>query len=196
MPDNSNDSSTNQETEQFQTLSVSESEFWRWFQPSLAEDWMRGVVGEYWVANALDLLNEPREAWKPWDLETKTGIKVEVKTSGCLRRKAGDIVPVKNIQFDIEAVNVDEDLEQRLSAMYGRPANVYVFCLHSSLDPKTLDPLCVSQWKFYVIATRILNDKRPNGKSISLNPMKKLGAEETDFAGLNDAIIRAANVNH
>ena len=193
MPAKPNDNSSTQETDETQTLSSSESKFWIWFEPSLLADWMRGVVGEYWVANALGLLNEPREAWKPWDLETKTGIKVEVKTSGCLRRKNGDIVPVKNIKFDIETVNVDEDPEKGLSAMHGRPANVYVFCLHTCPDPNTLNTLCVSQWKFYVIATRTLDDKRPNGKSISLNPMKKLGAEETDFSGLKAAILNAAD---
>ena len=196
MSDKPNNSAPNQEPNELQAVPTNESVFLEWFRPSLSEDWMRGVVGEYWFANALGLLDDPREGWKPWDLETKTGIKVEVKTSGCLRRKNNDIVPVKNIKFDIDMVNVDEDPEKGLPAMRGRPATVYVFCLHNSLDPNTLNPLNPSQWNFYVIATAVLDAKRPKGKSTSLKPLKKLGVEETDFAGLKHAIIRAANGNH
>ena len=193
MSEQSNDISTERQRAPLQTLSTCESKFWQWFGPSLAEDWMRGVVGEFWVANALGFLNEPREGWKPWDLETKTGVKVEVKTSGCLRRKNDEIVPIKNIKFDIENVNVDEETEKGLSARQYRPADVYVFCLHSSLNPKTLNPMVISQWEFHVIATAVLDAKRPKAKSITLNPLKKLGTAKTDFAGLKEAILSAAN---
>lgn len=42
---------------------------------------MRGVVAEFLVACDLGIVDGFRAEWGPWDLETKSGIKVEVKSS-------------------------------------------------------------------------------------------------------------------
>ena len=153
---------------------------------------MRGVVGEYWVANALDILHKRRHGWETWDFETENGIRIEVKTSGYLQSWHKPGQKPSNPVFGINAVNVKEDPDRGLSAGRYRPANVYVFCFHLSLDLSTLDPLDISQWEFYVLATRVLDAKRPNGKTIGLTPLKRLGAKKVVHSDLRDAITRAA----
>ena len=65
---------------------TNEDRFWCWMRPSLPENWLRGVVGEFLVAKALGLTQEPRVGWLSWDLKTKDGVRIEVKTSGYLQR--------------------------------------------------------------------------------------------------------------
>ena len=153
---------------------------------------MRGVIGEYWVANAVDILHKRRHGWESWDLETEDGIRIEVKTAGYLQSWHETSQEPSTPVFGINAVKVEEDTERGLYRGQYRPANVYVFCLHLSLDLDTHDPLDISQWTFYVIATKVLDAVRPNAKSISLTPLKSLDIKETDFAGLKAAILSAA----
>ncbi len=191
MSEKSINSPANQETDDFIVLSTSESEFWKWFRPSLAENWMRGVIGEYWVANAVDILHKRRHGWESWDLETEDGIRIEVKTAGYLQSWHETNQEPSTPIFGINAVNVEEDTERGLHQGQYRPANVYVFCLHSSLDLTTHDPLDISQWEFYVVHTPFLDDKRPDGKTIGLRSLQKLGVKSVLYAGLKEAILQA-----
>ncbi len=175
------------------TLTPNEADFWAWFRPSLAENWMRGVIGEYWVANALGILHIRRHGWESWDLETEDGIRVEVKTAGFLQSwHQSDEKPSTPV-FGIGAVNVKADPKRGLRAGQYRPANAYVFCLHTCLDLEDLDPLEIGQWEFYVLSTEVLDAERPNGKTISLKPLRQLIPEPTLFANLDDTIRRVAN---
>jgi hypothetical protein len=55
-----------------------------------------------------------------------------------------------------------------------RSANVYVFCLLHHQDKATVDPLCLNQWEFYVLATEELNNYKRSQNSITINSFKKL----------------------
>ena len=68
---------------------------------------------------------------------------------------------------------------------------VYVFALLHHRDQPTVDPTDLSQWTFFVLPTRILDAERPAQKTIRLNPLRSLGAVETDFAGLREAVAHA-----
>ena len=168
-------------------------EFWIWFRNSLDEGWMRGVVGEYWVAKALGLIDEPREAWKKWDLETPNGIKVEVKASGYLHRSSGKIRRVSRPRFQVPNVHVKQQPEKGLPAGFYRPADVYVFCLNTQGVEEDLEQLEVSQWEFYVLATQVLNDyvnpelKNP---SIDLTFLHEHACNPVSFEDLGKTIMR------
>ena len=73
-----------------------------------------------------------------------------------------------------------------------RQSDVYVFCLLSHKDRDTVNPLDTAQWKFFVLPTKVLNEKVGAQKTIALSGVIKLGAKETDFTGLRDAILAAA----
>ena len=48
--------------------------------------------------------------------------------------------------------------------------------------------------EFFVLSTKVLNEKVGGQKTIALSGVIKLGAKETDFAGLRNAILAAAIV--
>lgn len=75
-----------------------------------------------------------------------------------------------------------------------RQSDVYVFCLLNHKEQDTINPLDTAQWRFFVLPTSILNAKAGKQKTIALSGVIKLGAKETDFAGLRNAILAAAIV--
>ena len=70
-----------------------------------------------------------------------------------------------------------------------RQAEVYVFCLHNyKRKDDGLNPLDLSQWEFYVLPTKILDEKMPEQKTISLSKVKSLGAIPSSFEELRNVI--------
>lgn len=172
------------------------SDFWSWSFSDMTENWLRGILGEYFVARALKLTDEPRQGWKSWDLQTKDGTRIEVKTSGYRQtwHEEGDDESVA--EFRINKVSVYCEETKRYSDVKYRPAHIYVFCLHSSKDLKP-NPLDVSQWEFFVLAKKTLDrldqDREDDGqKSIRLSSLKNLGPEYALFQDLAKSIVRVA----
>jgi hypothetical protein len=73
-----------------------------------------------------------------------------------------------------------------------RKADVYVFALLAHTDQATLDPIDVSQWEFYVLPTRVLDERQRSQHSITLPSLRKLAGKAVEFAGLGDAVAQAA----
>lgn len=65
-----------------------------------------------------------------------------------------------------------------------RQADVYVVALLHHKDQSTLNPLVLSQWTFYVIATRRLERIRPERKSITLQKLLALQPRVCAFSEL------------
>jgi hypothetical protein len=55
-----------------------------------------------------------------------------------------------------------------------------------------VDPMNLMQWRFFVLATRILDLKCLTQKSIGFKKLLALGPEETQFGGIKQAVTRAA----
>jgi hypothetical protein len=73
-----------------------------------------------------------------------------------------------------------------------RSADCYVFCVHAETDSKTANPLDMSKWKFFVMATETINEIFGYQKSVALSVLKKhyemKHCIKTDFEGLRKAI--------
>lgn len=162
------------------------TDFWSWAHSDLMGNTERGILAEYIVACSLGIEDQEREDWAPYDLLSKEGIKIEVKSSGYLQtwgqKKLSS--PVFGIQktfaWDPETNTYEEEKK--------RQADVYVFCLHAHTDPESANPLDLSQWKFYVLPTKVLNEKIENQKQISLSSIIRLGAAECKFCDLRSSI--------
>jgi len=62
-------------------------DFWKWNVSDLLSNTTRGTLAEYIVAIAMDIdLSNIRQEWNAFDLETKEGIKIEVKSSAYLKK--------------------------------------------------------------------------------------------------------------
>jgi len=164
--------------------------FWRWYASDLAGNALRGCLAEYLVAHALGIEQPYRQEWDACDIRLASGVTVEVKSaayhqSWAQRRESP-------ISFSI-APTLGWDAATNTSATTPRrSASVYVFCLLAHRDRSTLDPLDVSQWRFFVLATQVLNARAETQKTISLSTLLKLHPEEPAFSDLGAAILRAS----
>ena len=60
-------------------------DFWSWNQSNLLENLTRGILAEFIVKEALNIQNEIRTEWEPYDFKTEGGIKIEVKSSSYIQ---------------------------------------------------------------------------------------------------------------
>ena len=139
-------------------------DYWRWAYwqtgTDLLDNAARGVVAEFLVGHALKQTIKPRLQWGAFDFQTKSELKVEVKSAAYAQSW-----PQKKpsaISFDIaprsEAWNPETDKKVCFNPPY-RVADVYVFCLLGGPDDKDPDPIDLDKWEFYVLATKTLNQE-------------------------------------
>ncbi len=166
--------------------------FWSWSTSDLLDNTTRGFVAEYLVANALDSRDPYRfrtKTWSSWDLETDEGLKIEVKTTAICQTWHDETDAETVPMWSIAPISVYDWETKSYSEHKYRPADLYVFCLHAHRDLETLDATDLSQWEFYVLSTKVLDAERPNGKSIRLSSLKRLGATKVSFPELKAAIL-------
>ena len=148
-------------------------DYWSWAYSDIVGNTNRGALAEFIVARAIGSEPAVRNDWAAYDLETPSGIKVEVKSSAYLQswhqtavsapsfstRKAKEWSPETN-----------EFGEERL-----RHSDLYVFCLLAYKgDKRLLDPPDLSQWEFYVVKTSEIDRMFGERTSISINQVKSL----------------------
>ncbi|MGI8854834.1 MAG: hypothetical protein ACR2JW_03705 [Thermomicrobiales bacterium] len=165
-------------------------DFWQWSCSDLTNNAMRGVLAEYLVALALGLTDTPRVEWNAFDLETADGLKIEVKSAAYLQtwrqKQLSTILFQIGQTFGWDASTDISETEQR------RQADIYVFCVLKHQDKRTLDPLNMEQWDFYVLLTSVLNEKVPTQKTMGLSTLLRLNPVKTPFDGLAAAITTVA----
>ena len=164
--------------------------FWQWSTSDLVSNVTRGVLAEYLVASALGLNQGIRNEWDAYDLKTETGLKIEVKSAAYIQswyqRR------LSQITFSIRPT-LAWDYETNLQAKEKkRQADIYVFCLLRHKEKNTIDPMSLSQWTFYVISTKQLEQIHPERKSITLGQLTKLSPKECSFGDLKEIINSTA----
>jgi len=165
-------------------------EFWTWACSDLANNTMRGVLAEYLVATALDATAGTRTEWDTVDIRTPEKWRVEVKSSAYLQSWAQS--QLSEISFSIAPASGWDAQTGTTSVDVLRRSDVYVFCLLHHQDKQTLDPLDLDQWTFYVLPTRLLDERCPNQKTIRLSRLERLTPLKTDFTGLQTAVATCA----
>ena len=160
-------------------------DFWRWNASDLLSNTIRGRLAEFIVGTAVGVdFSTPRQEWDNYDLDTPSGIKIEVKSSAYIQSWKQN--KNSSITFGISATTAyDDDLGKR-EGPYQRHADIYVFCLLKHQEQETIDPLSMDQWEFYVVTTQTLN-KLGDQQKISLNPLRKL-AEPITYDRLEQEI--------
>lgn len=163
-------------------------DYWRWSASDLLSNASRGVLAEFIVALAAGCdIRTPREPWGSFDLTTAEGIKIEVKSAAYLQswnQPSG----LSKISFSIkEALSWDADTNTQGTTKQ-RYADVYVFCLLHHTDKKTVDPLDLDQWTFFVLPVKALNNYTRSRHSITLISLRAL-SNELGYRELGPAIV-------
>lgn len=113
-----------------------------------------------------------RDEWDAFDLKTKDGIKIEVKSAAYIQ--SWNQRNFSTISFSIKPARCWEAEPKRQRGEPKRHADVYVFCLLKHKDQKTIDPLKMEQWDFYVLPTYRLDVYERSQSSITINSLCKL----------------------
>lgn len=154
-------------------------DFWQWSASDLVGNVLRGRLAEYLVARALGLAVDVRAEWDAYDLCTPAGDKIEVKSAAFIQ--SWTQTRHSAIRFGISPTRGWDASTNELSHEVRRQANVYVFCLLHNRDQATLDPLDVSQWTFYVLPTKTLDEACRKQREIGLASLLRLQPHEARF---------------
>ena len=174
-----------------QPLEVNLLGFWQWSVSDLVSNATRGRVAEYIVAQALGLATSGvRDEWAAIDLQTPSGIKIEVKSAAYVQ--SWHQVRLSQIMFVVPKTRTWDANTNIQSREARRQADVYVFALLAHTDKTTIDPLNVNQWQFYVLPTTILDARTRSQHSITLKSLKRLCGDAVCFTELSTAIAKAA----
>lgn len=174
-----------------QSLDFELLNFWQWSSSDLVNNALRGVIAEYIIAQALGVGSDGvREEWVAFDIETPSGIKIEVKSAAYVQSWHQN--RLSSIIFSTPKKKAWDSNTNLISEESNRQANVYVFALLFHKDKMTIDPLNLDQWIFYVLPTSILNARKRSQHSITLNSLRKLCSKETTYSELPEAVERCA----
>ena len=161
-------------------------DFWAWSVSDLVSNATRGRLAEYLVARALGVpTSGVRNEWAAHDLTAPTGLKIEVKSAAYLQ--AWHQRHLSSIVFSIRPARAWDPTTNEQSPHQTREADVYVFALLAHRDKPTLDPMNTAQWRFYAVATRVLNARQRSQHSITLRSLEAL-APAVPFASLATAV--------
>lgn len=161
-------------------------DLWSWSCSDLVSNTYRGVVAEYLVAMALGVAHGSRSAWDAFDLETPEGIRVEVKSAAYVQTWHQN--SHSRIDFAIPPTRAWNAATNLWNSEIQRQADVYVFCLLANKDTATLDPMDVTQWRFFVLARSVLDETFGSQTRASLSVLEKAGAREATFDGLPEEV--------
>lgn len=64
-----------------------------------------------------------------------------------------------------------------------------MFCVHKHTEQDTVNPLDISQWDFYLLLTKTLNEKTGVQKKAQLSLLLKMGAEKCEYGRLHQRIV-------
>ena len=156
--------------------------FWQWSSSELLGNALRGKLAEYIVASTIDGLDRLREEWDEIDLITKSGLKIEIKSSSYIQSWSQS--NHSKISFGIQPTRSSLSKDSTRS----RKADIYIFCVLSHKDKETVNPLALEQWDFYVLPTSILNTEIPNQKTITLPSLLSLKPVCARYENLASAI--------
>src|SRR5215510_12849226 len=165
--------------------------FWQWAASDLVSNATRGRLAEYIVAQALGLATaDVREEWAAFDLQTPSGIKIEVKSAAYVQ--SWHQVKLSSIMFVVPKTRAWDAVTNVQSREAQRQADVYVFALLAHTDKTTIDPLNVNQWQFYVLPTATLDARTRSQYSITLKSLEQLCGGAVHYVGLRKAVEQGA----
>ncbi|MCC6651030.1 MAG: hypothetical protein IT348_07775 [Candidatus Eisenbacteria bacterium] len=150
-------------------------DFWAWSGSDLIGNTQRGALAEYLVARALELDTPVRDEWNAWDLETASGLRIEVKCSGYVQAWAQKVL--SRPSFGIARRAGWTRTIGEFSKRQARWSDLFVFALHDHRDQATIDPLDVGQWRFLVVPTPLLDERCGAQRTITASRLISLAGD-------------------
>ena len=144
-------------------------DLWRWGFSDLIQNINRGILAEFIIAWILKLDNTPRNPWDPYDLLTKDGKRIEVKSTGYLQSWDYGTKPYPKFVILQRQRWTEYGLET--NAEYN--ADIYILCYHKEKNRDILDPMDLYQWDFWIFSKDEIISLLKGKKSISISFLEK-----------------------
>lgn len=169
------------------------TDYWRWAYSDLINNIDHHALAEFIVASSIGLLRTDTETFrnvlKPYDLLSMEGFRITVKSAAYVRSR--DSKHPDHISFGIAPARIPvETGDHKMDAPIQRNSDVYVFCIYTSMS-KDETPLSLDLWEFYVLATAVLNEKKPTHKTITLSSLMQLNPIQCSYHEIGGAIQTA-----
>jgi len=162
-------------------------DFWQWSASDLVSNATRGRLAEFIVATALGIdVRGVRDEWAAYDLVTKAGTKIEVKSAAYLQ--TWHQKRPSPITFEVRKTLGWDPETNEMEKTPRRQADIYVCALLAHMDKATLDPLKLDQWRFFVVPTPVLDERTRSQHSITLRSLEKLTRGAVDYTALRAAV--------
>lgn len=175
-----------------ENLGFDVGDFWSWSVSDLVSNTTRGILAEYIVGRAVGADLEIRDEWGPYDLRTPEGTRIEVKSAAYLQSWFQKRFSPISFNCQKHQYWVSESNESRDET--GRFSDVYVFALLGHTDKETVNPLDISQWKFFAVPTAWLDARKRSQHSITLASIRR-SFSETVWQDLAGRAKKAAEVH-
>ena len=175
---------TEQFTDNGKPIGLSVLDFWKFSYSELNSD-PRDDIAEYLVSIALDK-TEPynKRNWTLFDIEYGDK-RIEVKSTSYYQTWRTDGKVSKQRCFSIRKAMATGDKEPK------RQSDVYVFCLLNGETEAEADPLKLENWDFYIVPTKVIDEKCGDNKTVSLARIKRLGYEPCPFSQIRSRVDAA-----
>lgn len=150
-------------------LGLSVIDYWQFQFSNLIDN--LGYVAEFLVAKAL-AKDEPENCngWTLFDTMYK-GKRIEVKSTSYWQSwKKSHTISEQRV-FSIRKTHVEY---QNSKADLARQNDIYIFCIDIGRTQESANPLNLENWQFYVIPTKVIDEKCGDQKTISLNRVREL----------------------
>jgi hypothetical protein len=168
-------------------LTVKLKHFWQWSASDLMSNASRGLLARYLVARALGLADGVRNECAPFDLETKDGMKIEVKSFSPFQSGSQGH---SKLSSSIGPAHSGNDATGKFDEEIEHQADVYVLCVlgDRETDKDKVDPLNLDQWDFYVMKASLLNEESPTQTTIGEASLNKPDLIKVNYAELGARI--------
>lgn len=169
------------------TINLTVNDFWRWSYSDLNDGICHSALAEFIVATSLEVpdLNQglSRTLKRPYDLISKDGYRIEVKSAAY--NESADEEHPNCISFGIAPAELSGSIKE--ANTIHRKSDAFVFCVYKAVS-KDETPLNLDFWDFYVLPTKVLNEKMPIQRTITFQSLMQLEPMWCDYYRIGDAI--------
>lgn len=147
---------------------------------------MQDVIAEFLVEKALGIdMAQNTDYWTLYDVLYRD-YRIEVKQTGYYHPWNENSKISKLRRFGITKANSSYESNETVNK-FERQNDIYVFCLNIGETRVDSNPMNVDNWEFYIVPTKIINEKCGDNKSIGLKRVREL-SDKIDYDKLKEKI--------